>query len=249
MQIDWWTLLLQAINALVLIWLLQRFLFRPVADIIAARRAAADRLLAEAEAARDDARAAHDRARDEAQAMAAHRAEALRQAESEAAARREALIAAARDEAAKLAAGASEELARGAKAAEAEAAARAASLAVDIATRLFRRLPPEAQVAGFIDGLAEALAGLPEDVRDGIAPPDGALRLRAARALHPDEAEACRAALARALGCPVEIAVEIDPDVIAGLEAEGPLGAARNSFRADLEKIASTLKRHDLSPL
>ena len=35
MQIDWWTLGLQAVNALVLVWLLAHFLFRPVVDAIA----------------------------------------------------------------------------------------------------------------------------------------------------------------------------------------------------------------------
>ena len=41
MRIDLWTLGLQAINALVLIWLLARFLFRPIAAIIAERKALA----------------------------------------------------------------------------------------------------------------------------------------------------------------------------------------------------------------
>jgi hypothetical protein len=52
MKIDWWTLALQAVNAAVLIWLLAHFLFRPVADIIAARQKAAQQLLADASAAK-----------------------------------------------------------------------------------------------------------------------------------------------------------------------------------------------------
>ena len=57
MHLDPWTLALQTINVLVLVWLLARFLFRPVAAIIAARRAAADALMADAEAARAKAAA------------------------------------------------------------------------------------------------------------------------------------------------------------------------------------------------
>ena len=34
MRIDWWTLALQAVNVLILVWLLGRFLFRPVMDAI-----------------------------------------------------------------------------------------------------------------------------------------------------------------------------------------------------------------------
>ena len=52
MQIDWWTLGLQTVNALVLIWLLSRFLFRPIASILAEREATARRLLDDAAAAK-----------------------------------------------------------------------------------------------------------------------------------------------------------------------------------------------------
>ena len=44
MKIDWWTLGLQAVNVLILVWLLSRFLFKPVAAIIAERQQAATRL-------------------------------------------------------------------------------------------------------------------------------------------------------------------------------------------------------------
>src|SRR5210317_923131 len=40
MQIDWWTLGLQTINFLVVIWLLSRFLYRPIRKIIEEREAA-----------------------------------------------------------------------------------------------------------------------------------------------------------------------------------------------------------------
>ena len=62
MRIDWWTLALQAVNVLILVWLLGRFLFRPVMDAIAARQASAQALL-------DEAREAKDRAQAEAQAL------------------------------------------------------------------------------------------------------------------------------------------------------------------------------------
>ena len=42
MHIDWWTLAFQTVNVLVLIWILGRFFFRPVADIVAKRQAQAD---------------------------------------------------------------------------------------------------------------------------------------------------------------------------------------------------------------
>ena len=42
MHIDWSTLALQTINVLILVWILARFLFRPVREIIAKRQAKAD---------------------------------------------------------------------------------------------------------------------------------------------------------------------------------------------------------------
>ena len=37
MQIDWTTLVLEIINFLVLVWILKRFLYKPVMEAIAAR--------------------------------------------------------------------------------------------------------------------------------------------------------------------------------------------------------------------
>jgi hypothetical protein len=93
MKIDWWTLGLQAVNALVLIWLLAHFLFRPVVDAIAARQKAAGELLADAKAAKAAAESERERAAAETIRLAEHRSEALQAAEAEAAAAKSALLA------------------------------------------------------------------------------------------------------------------------------------------------------------
>ncbi|MGB8423446.1 MAG: F0F1 ATP synthase subunit B, partial [Paraburkholderia sp.] len=71
MRIDWSTLALQTINALVLIWLLARFLFRPVAGIIAERQKAAQTLIADADAAKRAAVLERDTAARETQQLVA----------------------------------------------------------------------------------------------------------------------------------------------------------------------------------
>jgi F-type H+-transporting ATPase subunit b len=38
MTIDWWTLAIQTVNVVILIWLLERFFWRPVAAMIEARQ-------------------------------------------------------------------------------------------------------------------------------------------------------------------------------------------------------------------
>jgi F-type H+-transporting ATPase subunit b len=84
MQIDWITVAAQIVNFLILVWLLQHFLYRPIMDAMARReQRIADRL--------DDARRRERAAEDEAER---HRA-AQRDLDD----RREALVAEARDEA------------------------------------------------------------------------------------------------------------------------------------------------------
>ena len=245
MQIDWWTLGLQAVNALVLIWLLARFLYRPVVDAIAARQQAAGKLLADAQAAKAAAENEREQAAAEAARLAARRSEALKAAEAEAATAKSALLAAAQADADKLRAAAKAEI-EAERRTEAQAAEdRAGRLAVDIAGKLLDRLPREARVAAFIDGIATGLAQLPEGTRASLGADGTSVRLTAARAVTPQEVEACRKALVGVLGHPVLLEVAVEPELIAGLELEAPHAVVRNSFRADLIRLRSELVHHD----
>jgi len=128
---------------------------------------------------------------------------------------------------------------------EAQAAEdRAAQLAVDIAAKLLDRLPEEARVAAFIDGVATGLAKLPEGTRASLGAGGAAIHLTFARAATPQEVEACRQALAKVLGHPVLVEVSVDPELIAGIELEAPHAVVRNSFRADLVRLKSELVHH-----
>ena len=244
MRIDWWTLGLQTVNVLVLVWILSRFLFRPVVAIIDERRAAAAKILTDAEAAKEQAAAARDVAEADSAAIAAGRDAALRQAAAEAERERAAALAAARVEAAQLRAAAEAGIAGRASAEASAASDRAARLAVDIADKLLKRLPDAARVDGFIAGLAQALASLPAASRDGFGRAATA-RLIAARPLDEKEMKSCREAFAKALGRPVNFALSVDPHLVAGLELETPHAVVRNSFRSDLSRIVEELTRHD----
>lgn len=245
MRIDWSTLALQTVNVVVLVWLLSRFLFRPVSDIIAKRQAAARKLIDDASRERDAAHAEHERARAERASLAAARDDALKDALAQAAAERERLIAAARADAQAL---------RDAARAQADADAvqrakaldaRATRLAIDIAAKLLARLPDSARVAGFVDGVAASLARLPADVRASLADEDAQVRLVAPRALTAQEAAACRAAFAASVGRPLEPDVRVDPALIAGLELESKYANVRNSLRQDLATIEAALLNED----
>jgi F-type H+-transporting ATPase subunit b len=242
MRIDWWTLGLQTINGLVLVWLLARFLFRPVAAMVAARQTEAARLLTEAEAARAEAESERNKAADANASLAHDRAEALKAVAGEADTEKAAILTAAREEADRLRGAAHDDAERFRRNEAIEAEDRASLLAVDIATKVLGRLPEAARIAGFIDGLAEAVGALPDATKTGIG---AVVRLRAVRALTETEIRDCRAALSRVLGRDVEIVASVDPGLIAGLELDTPHAVVRDSFRADLDRIAAALVNHD----
>ncbi|MGE4304954.1 MAG: F0F1 ATP synthase subunit delta [Novosphingobium sp.] len=245
MRIDWWTLGLQTINLLVLVWILSRFLFKPISQIITDRQAAAAKLLDDAQAARDSAKAEAEKSVAAQAEVMANRDALLKAAIAEANTQKQAILEAAKN--------AAEKVVRDAAAAAAEARSqearrngdRSSRLAIDIAERLLDRLPESARVHGFVAGLAEAIGTLPEGVRAGLGADGKPICLRVARPLSDTENKACNDAIERSLGRSVKLDVQVDPSLIAGLELEAPEVVVRNSFRDDLDKIATELTRAD----
>jgi F-type H+-transporting ATPase subunit b len=54
-ELDWTTFLLEALNFLILVWILKRFLYRPILDVIAQRRTRIEGTLADAKKIQDEA--------------------------------------------------------------------------------------------------------------------------------------------------------------------------------------------------
>jgi F-type H+-transporting ATPase subunit b len=245
MRIDWWTLALQTVNVLVLIWLLARFFFRPVADIIARRQEEANRLLSDAAAARQaavDARAQADQARTE---IRADRDRLIAAARKEAQIEQENLRMQISQEIAKLRAEAEAAIVRDRAAAEQAIIARAGELAVEIAQRLLGRLPPGAALAVFLDGLGRELRVLPPEARESFASAsaDHPAEVVTATPLSNEEAEHIRDALKDALGSEIPFKCLSNPALIAGIELHGRSIIIRNSWRADLDRIREELDR------
>jgi F-type H+-transporting ATPase subunit b len=246
MQIDWWTLGLQTFNALVLIWILSRFLFRPVSDIMRKRQEAVAKIIAEATAAKAAASAAEAKADAEAVKLAAERGAVLDKAVAEAKSARQSILAEAQAEVAKMKTDAKSAIDGVKKKKDADAALHASRLAAELAAKLLSRLPESALVDGFVDGLAEGIAALPEETRKGMCADGKSMTLVAARALTPEEEKKCAAMLETALNVSVpSLAVKVDRGVIAGLELEAEHALVRNSFRADLERILAEMMRHE----
>jgi len=246
MTIDWWTLALQTVNVLILVWILGRFFFRPVAAIVARRQEEATRLLSDAEAQRRQAEAERREAAKARAGLEAERGSLVEQAHKAAEAEKSQLLAQSAREIAHLRDEAAAAAERDRAAAEHVLVAQAGELAIDIARRLLARLPPGAALAAFVDGLCQEARTLPEEAREGFKPAPGsdeAVEVRTATALSEEEQRLVRARLGEALGFGPPLVFRQDPALLAGLEVHGRTTVLRNDWRADLERIRRELSR------
>ena len=247
MQFDWWTLAFQLVNVAVLAWLLGRFLFKPVAQIIAERKAQTARVMEEAENAKRKAEEAEKAAAAERDKVVAERADLLEDARADAETQKKAMLEKAKTEA--------DEIVKRARA-QAEQAARdesdrqlkrATDLAVAVAGRLLADMPEDARVTGFPERLAEAISALDAEKRAAILADGGDLRLVAPRELSEDEHRRVETAIGPLVEHDGPLPVEVDEKLIAGLELRSRHGAIRNSLGSDLERVAKALADNEQS--
>jgi F-type H+-transporting ATPase subunit b len=245
MHIDWWTLALQTVNVLVLIWILARFFFRPVADIVAKRQRETSKLLAEAAAAQKEAadlRAENNKTR---AASGTERDRLFAEARKAAEAEKASLLAQSSAEIDKLHNEAKAAMARERAAAGQAILAHAGELSIDIARRLLSRLPTESTFSVFLEGACRELQGLAADVRNSSFVPGtgGAVDVVTAAPLSGPQMTLVRDALARVLGVEPGLTFRTDPTLIAGIELHGRNIIVRNCWRADLDRISAELCR------
>ena len=242
MTLDWWTLGLQTVNVAVLVWLLQRFFWRPVAAIIEQRRATTQRALAEAAAKGVQATAALAEVEQTRAGFAAEREAILADARTAAEQIRTVRLDEATKEATAVGAAAKAALAKEAAAAEAAWAERSGRLAIDVARRLAARLDGPAVRASFLDWLLGAIQALPPAALQAMAANDADLQAVSAAAIDPVDQARYQAVIGKALGSRQKVTFAADPALIAGLELHGAHMVVSNSWRADLDQILSDLK-------
>ena len=246
MRIDWWTLALQTANVLILIWLLARFLFRPVADIVARRQEEANKLLADAAEVQrqaQDARAELERARAD---IVADRDEVIADANRVAESERMAVLARTNNEIASLRAQADAAICRDRIAMEKALIERTRELSVEIAQRLLERVSPMVAAEAFLAGLCQQVRALPPRERTALTSTQAdAIEIVTASPLSADHAERISSAIAEALSGKRAFAFRSDPAVIAGIELHSRHAVIRNSWQGDLERIRRELKGVD----
>ncbi|CAN5467815.1 ATP synthase F0 subunit B [soil metagenome] len=249
MSLDWWTLGFQAVNVLVLVWLLGHFFWKPVAAMIAQRGAVAQQTLADADAQRAQAAAALAEIERTRAGFAQEREAILVEAHATADRARAAALEAASKEAATVAADALAAIDKQKAAADDAWRARATRLAIDIATRLCAPLGGAAVQAVFIDRLVAQIRSLPEAERRTMATRDAdadananananiALEVISASPLEPDDQRRLQERLTDAFGTAPQLAFRTDAALIAGIELRGAHLIVSNSWRADLQRI------------
>lgn len=243
MTINWWTLGFQTTNVLILVWLLQRFFWRPIAAMIEQRRSATEKALADAKAAGDKAAAAlADVAATRAGFAKEHDA-ILADAHTAADKVSKATLDAATKDAAAHTAAAQAAIATEHVAAEAAWSDRASQLAVQIAGRLAGRLQGSAVDTAFLDWLLSSIRALPEQARHAATDAPGGIEAVSAHPLEAAEQDRYRCMIAEAFGTKLDLTFRADPALIAGVELHGPHFALGNSWRADLHEILKDIKR------
>jgi F-type H+-transporting ATPase subunit b len=246
MRFDWWTLALQTVNVLILIWILARFFFRPIADIIAKRQQETNKLFADAEAARKQAAAARSEAEKARAEVAVEREKLLADAQKSAQAERAKLLQQASKDAAKLRSESEAMIARDRAAAEQQIIDHASTLSIDIAGRLLKRLSPDLALDAFLAALCREIGKLSPETRGEFvasATTGRPIEVVTQAPLKKKETGQVRDALKQAFGEDLPLTFRSDPKLLAGIELQGHNVILRNCWRADLAKIREELSR------
>lgn len=222
MLIDWFTVGAQVLNFAILVWLMKRFLYKPVLDAIAAREARIAATLADAD--RKQAEAQHDR--DEFQRkndrFDSERAALLAQAGADAAVERERLMTAARAAADALAVKRQEALAGQAQSLSEALSRRAQTEVFAIARQTLADLADASLEASACGIFIERLRGLHGDDRDAFASALTASAckalVRSAFALPEPQRAAVRNAVNETFSIAAELRFDTAPDLVSGIE-------------------------------
>nr|WP_272911628.1 hypothetical protein [Loktanella sp. M215] len=232
---------MQAINVAVLMWLLSRVFWTPVAAAITARQATVTALLTDAKAAQAKADAALAEVTQTRAGIAAERTAALAEAAAQAEVVTKAAAASARTQAEALVTAAAATAAAKAETDRAAAEKAAATLAVAMARKLLAGLDTEVVQTAFLARLVAGIGAMTPQDRAALAATKGGITLASPGDLSPEARKAITQTVHDALGAKPVLHFVTDPALIAGGELRTPHFTLHNSWRADLDDIERAL--------
>jgi F-type H+-transporting ATPase subunit b len=221
LELSWSTFVLEIVNFLVLVWILKRFLYKPVLDVIARRRAGIESQLAEARQLHEEA----DKLKAEYENRLANREQERQRARDALAQELDAERSRQMEELQK----ALEQEREKAKVAESRRRAEAAreiehhalQQGAQFATRLLNQAAGPELEARLVNLLLEGLANLSEEritaLKTQWGEPPKAIRVASAFPLAADQREQIEKALIGITGLEATVAYEEDPQLLAGL--------------------------------
>jgi F-type H+-transporting ATPase subunit b len=222
MLIDWFTVGAQALNFVILVWLMRRFLYEPILNAIDAREKKIATELADADAKKTEAKKERDEFHHKNEEFDQQRAALLSKATDEAKAERQRLLGEAREAADALSAKRREALEAEARALSKSVSRRAQEEVFGIARKALTDLATtsleERMVAVFTRRLREmdgkVKAGLAEAIKTASEP----ALVRTAFDLPAEQRAAIQNALSETFSADVRVRFETAPDLVSGIE-------------------------------
>ena len=245
------TFLFEVVNFLVLMWLLQRIVYKPLKKGIGARRAALEEREKSATARLGAAEELEEHARGMYEELEVLRAKTIREATEQAAEERARLLEQAREDAAAERARAQRLLESEREAAQAWVRELAIEHGTDVAGRMLMQLAPDAIESALFEQLLEELSHRTEALRNASARAGSSETDVTFAHMPADEQVArLRERLARTLGTAPRLVLREDETLIAGLSlrvghlvldasVSGQLQAFRDDVREHIEPEAS----------
>jgi F-type H+-transporting ATPase subunit b len=222
MLIDWFTVGAQALNFVILVWLMKRFLYQPILHAIDARETRITTELADADAKKAEAQKERDEFQHKNEEFDQQRATLLNQATEEAKAERQRLLDEARRAAAALSAKRQDTLRNDAhtlhqairRRTQQEVFAIARKALSDLATTSLEERLGEVFTRRLRELDGQAKAGLAEALKTASAP----ALVRSAFDLRAEQRVAIQNALNETFSAEIPLRFETAPDVISGIE-------------------------------
>jgi F-type H+-transporting ATPase subunit b len=255
MLIDWFTVAAQALNFLILVWLLKHFLYQPILDAIDAREKRIAAELADADAKKAEAKNERDAFQHKNDEFDQQRAALLSQATVEAKAERQRLLNEARSEADALSTKRQDALKRAQQSLNDEITRRTREEVFAIARKTLSDLAGTSLEERMSEVFSRRLRKLNDDAKEDLAEAlntaSAPALVRSAFDLPAEQRAAIQQALNETFSDEIQVRFETAPDVISGIEltANGRKVAwSIADYLASLEKSVGELLMEPSKP-
>jgi F-type H+-transporting ATPase subunit b len=255
MLIDWFTVTAQVVNFLILVWLLKRFVYKPILHAVDAREKRIAKELADADTKKTEAEKEREKFQKKNEAFDQQRDELLSKAKDEAKAERQRLLDEARQAADALRAKRQDALKREQQSLNDEITRRTREEVLAIARKTLTDLAGTSLEERMSEVFTRRLRELNNEAKEGLAKAlktsSDPVLVRSAFELPSEQRAAIQHALNETFSAEIQVRFETAPDVISGIEltANGRKVAwSIADYLASLEKSVGELLKEQSNP-